>query len=179
MPVLPMELTFSQTTQILERTPSVLNTLLRDLDGSWITGTEGPGTWSPCEVVGHLIHGEQTDWMARVRIILDHGEQRPFEPFDRFAFARRTEYEPLTDLLDQFQDLRDENLRALRALELTEQQLERTGTHPEFGRVTMAQLLATWAVHDLSHIAQIARVMAKQYRAAVGPWSAYLPILTR
>lgn len=174
-----MRFTLLEAVQVLERTPSVLSAMLDGVDESWIGGTEGLDTWSPYEVVGHLIHGERTDWMARARLILDHGEQKTFDPFDRFAFASRTEDEPLPILLDRFRELRAANLRDLRALALTAGQLALTGTHPEFGRVTLAQLLATWVVHDLSHIGQIARVMAKQYHDAVGPWTAYLPILTR
>ncbi len=174
-----MEIAVNEAVQILERTPLVLDALLRGLDPTWTRGAEGPDTWSPYEVVGHLIHGEETDWMVRARLILEHGESRTFKPFDRFAFANWVQRESLEDLLDRFRDLREANLRGLAALTLTPERLQLTGVHPEFGRVTMGQLIATWVAHDLSHLGQISRVMAKQYRNTVGPWVAYLPILTR
>jgi hypothetical protein len=140
---------------------------------------EGPETWSPFDVVGHLIHGERTDWMQRVRIILDAGETRPFDPFDRFAQFRESQGRSLTDLLDEFGALRAENLRRLAQLELTGEDLDRRGLHPALGPVTMRELLATWVAHDLGHIAQITRVMAKRHADDVGPWREYLPVLHR
>ena len=164
---------------VLERTPRVLEALLSGLPRAWTTGNEGTDTWSPFDVVGHLIDGELTDWMTRLHVILAQGPNRRFEPFDRFRHAGRNTHRALEDLLAEFRQLREKNLGELRALHLTPVQLQLTGEHPEFGTVTLAQLLATWVAHDLGHIAQITRVMAKQYRQAVGPWEAYLPVLHR
>ena len=165
--------------EILERTPAVLAAWLPGLSDGWLRGTEGPDTWSPFDVVGHLIDGEESDWMVRARIILDHGPSMPFTPFDRFRHLRERGSEDLESRLARFTALRIQNLADLRALELTDDDLARTGTHPEFGEVTLAQLIATWATHDLSHLAQIARVMARQYADAVGPWADYLSVLRR
>jgi hypothetical protein len=162
---------------VLERTPAALRGLLAGLPDAWITADEGPGTWSPYEVVGHLIHGERSNWIARVRHILDAGESRPFTPFDRFAQQSESRQRTLAELLDQFAGLRAASLRDLAALRLTAADLERIGAHPEFGRVTLGQLLATWTVHDLGHLAQVCRVMAGRTREEVGPWRAYLPVL--
>jgi hypothetical protein len=164
---------------ILERTPRVLNALLTDLPDAWTSPNEGPDTWSPVDVLGHLIDGELTDWMTRLHIILAQGVNRRFEPFDRFRHIERNKGRRLADLLPEFTQLRDKNLTELRALAITPAQLQLTGEHPAFGTVTLAQLLATWVAHDLGHIAQTTRVMAKQYRDAVGPWEAYLPVLHR
>jgi hypothetical protein len=164
---------------VLERTPRVLETLLSGLPEAWTTGNEGADTWSPFDVVGHLIDGELTDWMVRLRVILMQGSNRRFEPFDRFHHLSRNQGRALSDLLAEFRQLREQNLGELRALHLTPAQLQLTGEHPAFGRVTLEQLLATWVAHDLGHLAQITRVMAKQYRDAVGPWEAYLPVLHR
>ena len=164
---------------ILERTPHTLRAMLDGLPSSWTDATEGPDTWSPYVIVGHLIHGERTDWIPRARIILAPGPERRFTPYDRFAQFRESEGKSLTDLLDEFARLRAENLSTLAEWRLTDAQLELQGEHPEFGAVTLRQLLATWVAHDLGHIAQTARVMAKQYREAIGPWRAYLPIVTR
>jgi DinB family protein len=164
---------------VLERTPRVLEALLSGLPDEWTTGNEGPDTWSPFNVVGHLIDGELTDWMARLQIILKQGPNRRFEPFDRFRHISRNKGRTLIDLLAEFRQLREKNLSELRALDLTAAQLQLTGEHPAFGSVTLEQLLATWVAHDLGHLAQITRVMAKQYRKAVGPWEAYLPVLHR
>lgn len=174
-----MEFDLDHGVAVLERTPGALRALLAGLPEAWITPNEGPDTWSAFNVVGHLIDGEETDWMARARIILAQGEQRTFAPFDRFRHLAATRGKPLGELLERFEALRRQNLRELRALELTPSQLELQGVHPAFGTVTLRQLLATWVVHDLGHIAQIARVMAKQYGTAVGPWREYLPVLTR
>ena len=164
---------------ILERTPSTLRSLLDGLPGEWIDATEGPDTWSSYVIVGHLIHGERTDWISRAEIILAQGPSRRFTPYDRFAQFRESKGRSLGDLLDEFARLRAANLDTLASWHLTEAQLALEGEHPEFGAVTLRQLLATWVVHDLGHVAQTARVMAKQYGSAVGPWRAYLPIVTR
>ena len=172
-----MEFELERTKQILKRTPSALNALLTGLDDEWLVNNEGPDTWSPVDVVGHLIHGEEADWIPRAKIILEHGESLAFEPFDRFAFQRRSAGKSVAALVDIFATLRARNLELLNAMELNSEQLKLCGTHPEFGRVTLAQLLATWAAHDLAHIVQISRAMAKQYDAAVGPWRKYLSVL--
>lgn len=164
----------------LERTPGALDAMLRGLPDVWLAvRTEGPDSFSPRDVVAHLIGGERTDWMPRVRMILEHGERATFVPFDRFAYRREIEGHSTTDLLDTFARLRRANLADLAALPISEADLARRGRHPDFGTVTLGQLLATWVVHDLSHLAQAARVMGKRYGDAVGPWRAYLPMLTR
>ena len=164
---------------VLERTPQTLRALLAGLPPAWTDATEGPETWSPYVIVGHLIHGERTDWIPRARIILDQGPERRFTPYDRFAQFRESEGKSLADLLDELARLRGENLATLAGWRLTDAQLALRGEHPEFGPVTLRQLLATWVAHDLGHVAQTARVMAKQYRDAVGPWRAYLPVMDR
>lgn len=164
---------------ILERTPRTFRVMLEGLSPAWTDSTEGPDTWSPYIIVGHLIHGERADWIPRARIILAQGEDRRFTPFDRFAQFGESEGKSLAQLLDEFARLRAENLVILRDFNLTDAQLGLEGEHPEFGAVTMRQLLATWVAHDLGHIAQTARVMAKQYREAVGPWREYLPVMDR
>lgn len=164
---------------VLERTPRILRAWLADLPDAWLTVDEGPDTFSPLEVLGHLVHGERTDWMARTRMILEHGPSRPFDPFDRFAHRRDFADWPAARLLDEFDRLRAANLDTLRGLQITEADLDREGLHPALGTVTLRALLATWIAHDLSHLGQIARVMAKRYRDAVGPWAEYLPIMTR
>ncbi len=163
---------------LLSRTPGVLRTWLVDLPAPWIAATEGAGTWSPFDVVGHLIQGEQTDWMRRTRHLLEHGATRAFEPFDREAQFEASKGRPLPDLLDEFARLRASNLEALAALRLTEADLERVGRHPAFGEVTLRQLLATWVAHDCDHVMQIARTMASRYAHDVGPWRAYLRIIS-
>src|SRR5919206_2720124 len=174
-----MDFDLAAGTAVLERTPDTLRALLAGLPGAWTDATEGPETWSPYVIVGHLIHGERTDWIPRSRIILAQGPERRFTPFDRFAQFRESEGKSLADLLDEFARLRSENLATLREWRLTDAQLALEGEHPEFGAVTLRQLLATWVAHDLGHVAQTARVMAKQYREAVGPWRAYLPVMDR
>ena len=174
-----MAFELAETLDLLERTPPVLADLLRGTSSSWHAVAEGPDTWSAFDVVGHLIHGEETDWVPRARIILKHGDTKPFEPFDRFAMLTRFAGWPLERLLDRFAELRRENLAIVRAWNLTEAQLALPGRHPELGAVDLRQLLATWAVHDLDHLAQISRVMAKRYAAEVGPWRAYLSVLHR
>jgi len=170
------------TISLLSRTPATLNALLRDLPDAWTmtnegTTNEGQNTWSPYDVIGHLIHGERTDWMPRARRILESGESRAFDPFDRWAQARESQGKSLSRLLDEFARLRSENLTALRALNLTPEDLARRGRHPALGVCTLSELLATWAAHDLTHLHQISRTMAYQYRQAVGPWSAYLGVM--
>ena len=172
-----MKLELEHVTEILRRTPSTLNSLLRDLPEPWLVHNEGPDTWSPYDIVGHLIHGEETDWIPRAKVILEHGETRPFERFDRVAMFENSRGRSIAELLDTFARLRAENLRELQKLSLTTDLLEKRGMHPELGVVTMKKLLATWVVHDLDHVAQIARTMAKVYADAVGPWQAYLSIL--
>ena len=172
-----MQFKLEEATQILRQTPSTLNTLLRPLSTPWTEHNEGPNTWSPFDVVGHLIHGEETDWIPRARIIVNDGESRAFEPFDRVAMFERSKGKSLAELLDTFSDLRAANLRELDQMKLSPAMLEMRGTHPELGTVTLSQLLASWVVHDLGHIGQVVRVMARQYREEVGPWSAYLSIL--
>lgn len=172
-----MEFDLRETVTILERTPTVVRELLHDLPEAWTASNEGPETFSPYDVVGHLIDGEETDWIPRLKIILAQGPDRRFVPFDRFRSQGTAE--TLERRLERFASLRKANLKVLRGLGLTPVQLQLTGEHPELGTVTLAQLLATWAVHDLTHLAQIGRVMAKQYKAAIGPWVKYHPLLTR
>lgn len=162
---------------VLERTPVLLRRWLAGLDDSWTLADEGPETFSPKEVVGHLVHGEETDWIARARIILEHGAERPFEPFDRFAQRALLDRPSLESLLERFAFLRAGNVATVRGWNLDAATLALPGMHPALGPVTLGQLLATWVVHDLGHVAQIARVMAKRYASEVGPWSAYLPVL--
>jgi uncharacterized damage-inducible protein DinB len=169
--------TLSDALPALRRTPAVLHAWLWDLPGVWITSNEGPDTWSPYDIVGHLIHGERTDWIPRAELLLAYGESRPFTPFDRFAQFKDSRGKSLRELLDTFTELRAQNLARLESLRLTPADLERRGRHPELGPVTLGQLLATWVAHDLNHIGQIARVMGRQYTDAVGPWLAYLPLL--
>jgi len=161
---------------ILERTPASLTALLEGLPDRWIQATEGAGTWSPYEVIGHLIHGERTDWIPRARHIMA-GDSRPFEPFDRTAQFTDSQGKSMAALLVTFAELRQQNLATLLNMNLTNEDLHRRGLHPELGEVTLEQLLATWVVHDLDHVGQIARTMAKVYSEATGPWSAYLSIL--
>jgi hypothetical protein len=164
---------------VLEHTPRVLRALLADLPPAWTDATEGPETWSPYVILGHLVHGERTDWIPRAQLILAQGPQRRFPPFDRFAQLRESQGKSLAELLDEFERLRAESLATLAGWRLDDTQLDLEGEHPEFGPVTLRQLLATWVAHDLGHLAQTARVMAKQYREAVGPWRAYLPVMDR
>jgi len=165
------------TISLLSRTPAALNALLRDLPDSWTLRNEGENTWSAYDVVGHLNHGERTDWLPRVKRILEFGETKPFDPFDRWAQERESRGKSLPQLLDEFASLRAENVTGLRALNLRPQDLERRGVHPTQGVVTMSDLLATWAAHDLTHLHQISRVMAHQYREAVGPWAPFLGVM--
>ncbi len=167
----------SHTISLLTRTPAVLNAFLRDLPEAWTFCNEGANTWSAFGIVGHLIHGERTDWMPRAKMILQFGETQTFVPFDRWAQERESQGTSLPQMLDEFARLRSENLDELRIMNLQPADLERRGRHPALGVVTLSQLLATWATHDLTHLHQISRVMAHQYREAVGPWSAYLGVL--
>lgn len=162
---------------LLARTPTALNALLRDLPETWTFRNEGENTWSVFDVVGHLNHGERTDWIPRARTILQFGEAKPFEPFDREAQGRESQGKSLGQLLDEFATLRSENLEELRAMNLKPDDLARRGRHPALGAVTLAELLATWAAHDLTHLHQISRVMAYQYREAVGPWTRFLGVM--
>jgi hypothetical protein len=173
----PTEFSLPDATALLARTPATLDALLRGLPTTWTRRNEGEDTWSPYDIVGHLVVGERTDWMPRVRIILENGEARPFDRFDRFAQSRASQGKSLEQLLDEFDSLRSDNLAALNALNLQPEDLTRRGTHPSLGLVTLSQLLATWAAHDLTHLHQLSRVMAHQYRDAVGPWSIYLGVL--
>jgi hypothetical protein len=170
--------TLNEAIPVLARTPKALDAMLRDLPEGWITAHEGGETWSPFDVMGHLIHGEQTDWMPRVRRILSDGDSRPFEPFDRLAQLTASAGKRLPDLLDEFARRRAANLDDLAALGLTDADLDRKGRHPALGPVTLGQLLATWVAHDLDHIVQVARVMATQYSDEVGPWRAYLRVIS-
>lgn len=163
---------------VLQRTAGALRVLLRDLPQELERGNEGGDSWSPYDILGHLIHGERTDWIPRMRMIIEHGASRPFEPFDRFAQFEESRGKSVEDLLEEFEDLRSENLALLEGFGLQEEDLDRTGLHPELGVVSLGELLSTWAVHDLGHIAQMARVMARQLEDRVGPWRAYLPILS-
>src|SRR5687767_4708550 len=163
---------------ILERTPATLDALLRGLPERWITTNEGGETWSPFDVIGHLIQGERTDWLPRAKIILEHGEARAFDKFDRFAQFAASQGRTLPSLLDELATLRQENLRELATLRLTDADLDRRGRHPELGVVTLRQLLATWVAHDLDHVVQISRVLARQYSDEVGPWRAYLRVIS-
>lgn len=174
-----MEFELDQSRNILSRTPATLSSLLRDAPEEWVHANEGVETWSPFDVLGHLIHAEAANWIPRAKIILEYGEQGSFEPFDRFAMFEQSQGKSLGELLTTFERLRGESLRQLDELNLTTELLAKRGRHPELGVVTLSQLLSTWVVHDLSHIGQIVRVMSKQYGESVGPWRAYLPILSR
>ena len=171
------EFSLAESIPVLSRTPTTLNALLHGLPNIWVRCNEGTDTWSAFDIMGHLILGERTDWMPRVRIILESGEARPFDPFDRFAQSKENQNKSMEQLLDDFTRLRTENLGELQALNLQQSDLNRRGRHPALGVVTLSELLATWVVHDLTHMHQLSRVMAHQYRNAVGSWSAYLGVL--
>lgn len=174
-----MDFDLATGTAVLERTPGTLRALLAGLPPGWTHANEGPETWSPFDVVGHLIYGERANWIPRARLILDQRPERRFTPFDRFAMFRESEGKSLAELLDELARLRAESLATLAGWKLSDADLALEGEHPEFGAVTLRQLLATWVAHDLAHLAQTARVMAKQYRDAVGPWRAFLPVMDR
>ncbi|QQS42889.1 MAG: DinB family protein [Acidobacteriota bacterium] len=174
-----MRYEINELASLLSRTPSVVCDLLKDLPEELVRSNEGGDTWTPFDVVGHLIHGEKTDWIPRAKIILGDDADKTFEPFDRFAQFVESEGKPLADLLDEFEALRTENLRELASMDISEEDLKKTGIHPELGEVTLSELLATWAAHDLDHIVQISRTIANQYGKAVGPWKAYLRVLQK
>lgn len=173
-----MEFDIKEAIEILERTPKVIKEMLQNLSDDWLKSNEGGETWSPYVILGHLIYGEETDWIPRARIILRKGQTGKFDPFDRFAQLTIYNDTPLEDLLNKFRELRKKNIDELMSFKLTKKDLERKGIHPELGEVSLGQLLATWTVHDLNHISQIARVMAKQYHKEVGNWKGHLPILS-
>lgn len=172
-----MEHNLPDTVALLSRTPHALEALLRGLPQMWTRSNEGGETWTVYDILGHLIHGEQTDWMPRTKMILQYGETRAFDPFDRLVQQRKSQGKSLDQLVEEFTALRAVNLDDLRTLNLSPEDLQRRGMHPALGVVTLSQLLATWAAHDLTHLHQISRIMAHQYRTAVGPWSAYLGVL--
>lgn len=172
-----MQFELEKALPILERTPKVLRLFLEDLPSEWIHSNEGENTWSPYDIIGHFIHGEKTDWIERTKIILNGS--KTFRPFDRFAQFENSKGKSLNQLLDEFEQLRTSNLKELASLQLTDKSFTLEGIHPEFGTVTLQELLATWVTHDLGHLAQMARVMAKQYKDEVGPWLAYIPILNK
>lgn len=172
-----MNFELHKSLEILERTPTVLKNLLLGLSDDWLMNNEGEGSWSPYDVIGHLIHGEKTDWLTRAKIIMSNASDKTFESFDRFAQMEKASSKSLAELLDEFEQLRAKNLQQLKAIHINEENLSKTGTHPDLGKVNLRELLSTWTVHDLGHIAQISRVMAKQYKSEVGPWKAYLGIL--
>lgn len=172
-----MTFNLQHTITLLQRTPTVIKDLLKDLPEEWILATEGGDSWSPFDVVGHLVHGEKTDWIPRIMIILNDSDQKTFEPYDRFAQFKMSKGKTLQDLLDEFENCRIQNLEQLKGLKLTEADLDRQGIHPSLGLVSMRNLLAAWVVHDHGHIAQISRVLAKQYTQEVGPWTRYMTIL--
>ena len=174
-----MKFSLEKSIDILQRTPPLLITMLKDLPAAWTSVNEGPGTWSVYDIIGHLIEGEKTDWITRAEIILSDRNNKSFEPFDRFAQFEDSNGKSLEQLLEEFVFLRNANIKKLHSFGLKENDLVKTGIHPAFGVVTLSQLLATWVVHDLNHIAQISRVMAKQYGEAVGPWINYLGILKK
>ncbi|HEU5440602.1 MAG TPA: DinB family protein [Ktedonobacterales bacterium] len=174
-----MDYQYEQAVEILRHTPATLTALLGGLPEVWTTSTEGPNTWSAYDIVGHLLHGEETDWIARTRIILEHGERRSFDSVNRTAMFEKYRDLALDQLLAAFEQARTKNLATLSELRITPEKLSLRGIHPALGPVMLSQLLATWVVHDLNHVGQIVEVMARQYAEAVGPWSAYLAILTR
>ena len=167
----------SVTVALLSQTPAALNALLRNLPDVWTHTDEGPNTWTAFDIVGHLIHAEHTDWIPRATMIVEHGESQTFKPFDREGQKEKSQGKSLGNLLDQFAEVRADSLARLRAMNLQPEDLDRRGRHPVFGPVTLGQLLATWATHDLTHLHQLSRLMAHQYREAVGPWSVFLGVL--
>lgn len=171
------EFKLEEAIALLSRTPAALNALLRGLPARWVKHNEGGDSWNARDILGHLIEGERSDWIARARIILEHGEARVFDPFDRLAQKKEKRERPLDELLEEFARRRGENIKLLEEMRLTDEDLERRGRHPALGVVTLRQLLATWATHDMTHLHQLSRVMAHQYRETVGPWTAYLGVL--
>lgn len=174
-----MSFELDEAIDLLKRTPGICRSWMRDLPAAWTDAREGPESFSPRDVIAHMVQGEEEDWLARARIILEHGAQRPFEAFDRYGFRDLYEGQSTEELLDRLEELRSRNLLALRSMNLTEEDLAQPGQHPELGAVNLRQLLASWVVHDLAHLGQVARVMAKRYASDVGPWAEYLPVLAR
>ena len=174
-----MKLQLADALSILARTPAAVDAMLRDLPEPWLHANEGPETWSPFDVVGHLVAGERTDWVPRLRMILEHGDARAFEPFNRVAMFEESKGKSIAELLDTFATLRAQNLETVRALQLEPADLTRPDKHPSLGAVTLEQLLATWVTHDMTHLAQISRVIAKQFTGEVGPWREYIGVLNR
>lgn len=172
-----MKFDLNQAISVLEKTPNVLKQLLDNLSQEWTHKNEGVDTWSPYDVIGHLVHGEKTDWMPRLEIVLSDSEEKTFEPYDRFAQFEMSKGKSIGDLLDEFEVLRKQNLRTLKSKFLASKDLTKEGIHPELGPVTLHQMLSAWVVHDLGHIAQVSRVMAKQYKDEIGPWTQYLTIV--
>lgn len=172
-----MNFDLNKSIEILERTPLAIEQLLSGSSEEWTMNNEGPETWSPYDVMGHLIHGEQTDWIGRMEIILSDKEDKTFVPFDRFAMFEESKGKTLSKLIDEFKAIRTKNIETLKSKNLSKADLNKKGIHPKFGEVTLSQLLATWVVHDLGHLGQISRVMAKQYKDAIGPWIEYLRIV--
>jgi uncharacterized damage-inducible protein DinB len=172
-----MKFNFEKSLEILSRTPAVMKSLLENLDEEWTKNNEGGDSWSPFDVIGHLIHGEKTDWIARTMTILNNNTNKKFEPYDRFAQFQESKGKSLHELLDEFTKLRAENIKILKSLDIDEEKLKMEAIHPKFGAVTLKQLLSTWVIHDLTHIAQISRVMAKQYKEEMGPWVEYFRIM--
>jgi len=172
-----MNFDLNQAISVLEKTPLVFNKLLGSLSQEWTHKNEGQDTWSPYDVMGHLVHGEKTDWMPRLEIILSDSENKTFEPYDRFAQIEMSKGKSVGDLLDEFEVLRKRNLRNLKSKFLTSRDMSKEGIHPELGTITLKNMLSAWVVHDLGHIAQISRVMAKQYKDEIGPWTQYLTIV--
>jgi len=172
-----MKFTVEKSLEILERTPNVLIAMLQDISADWTSPNEGGDSWSVYDIIGHLIHGEKTDWVPRTEIIISENSDKKFTPFDRFAQFEASKGKTLNQLLTEFKTLRESNVEQLRSKKITDKSLEEIGIHPAFGNVTLSQLLSTWVVHDLNHIAQISRVMAKQFKVEVGPWTEYLRIL--
>lgn len=165
--------------EVLERTPNVLNVYLENLSDEWVLSNEGGESWSPFDVVGHLIHGEKKDWIPRLKLVLNDSENRTFEPYDRFAQFEESQGKTMKQLLSEFSELRLQNLEFFKSLNITESDFDKKAIHPSLGEVTLKNLLATWVAHDLGHINQISRVMAKQYKSEVGPWVEYLSVLNK
>ena len=174
-----MDYNVQKSLQILRRTPKTLKALLIGLSSDWTSQNEGPNTWSPFDVVGHLIHGEKTDWIPRAKIILGNKKDKTFETFDLTAQFNDSMGKTMKELLEDFEKLRNKNIEILKGMKLTEKDLNKTGIHPELGEVSLKQMLATWTAHDMAHIYQISRVMARQYEDAVGPWKGLIKVLQR
>ncbi len=172
-----MEYNVDKSIEILERTPHVLRHLLSGISEDWIVNNEGENTWSPFDVIGHLIHGEEVDWLTRTKVILEFGESKTFEPFDRFAQFEKSKGKSIGQLLDEFEQWRKSNLEEFKSLGITESDLKKTGFHPELRKITLRNMLSSWVIHDLGHIAQIVRTMAKQYSSEIGPWDEYMGII--